>query len=142
MRLTSTMKSEVLLGKMTRGEVVGEGIELPVQEVIGGGDGEGVAEDGGSTVGRRAQLDDLGAEGDGAFVAIGGAMVQGDLCCHSFLVRVDLDGSPDVRDVRAWVRGPRERVRRIRCGLCFEGYRTKTRVRVDGSRVTGAGCSR
>ncbi len=67
-----------LLGHDDAGEVVPVRILLPVQEVAGGLDVEGVAMDRRPVVRRRPQADRLRPEQDGSLVAVAGSVVKGD----------------------------------------------------------------
>mmetsp|Transcript_20387 Transcript_20387/g.78151 ORF Transcript_20387/g.78151 Transcript_20387/m.78151 type:complete len:242 (+) Transcript_20387:940-1665(+) len=74
-----------LLGEDQAGQVVGERILLPVDEVGRGLDAQGVAEDGRAAVRRGAQPDDLRAEVDRAVVAVAGDVLEGDVDAHAWV---------------------------------------------------------
>ncbi|MCY1528932.1 hypothetical protein D9M68_640550 [compost metagenome] len=63
-------------------QVVALGVLLPVDEVLAGRHLQAIAEDASTAVGRRAQADDLRAEGDLAIVAIVGDVMQCDMDRH------------------------------------------------------------
>ena len=57
-------------------------VKLPVEDVLGRGDVERVAEDGRATVGGGAQLNDLGTERNSFVVPVLGPVMQCNLCTH------------------------------------------------------------
>ena len=66
-------------------EVVTEGVLLPVDEVPGRFNFERPGVDGGAAMWSGPESDDLGAEADGAFVAIGCLVEEGDFDGHGEL---------------------------------------------------------
>ena len=68
-----------LMRKENARQMVVMGIKLPVDQVLRGSNPKGVAENRRSAMRRRAQLDDLRAQGDGLAVSVLRPVIQGNL---------------------------------------------------------------